>query len=166
MVVTWMVFAWANINLLVQAEVEGKSSSQVKKVEKSKDDYELELIEKGYIFFPPREIKKPQIESTKNNTTLLKESTNKTADKKGIESAKTKELKTDEKNKENSKPMVTELDKEYDQELKRVEAYKNELFKIIEKNKTEEKSRIKIVPTDSEYKYGKYTLKSLLNEAS
>jgi hypothetical protein len=166
MVVTWMVFAWANVNLLVQAEVEGKSSSQVKKVEKSKDDYELELIEKGYIFFPPREIKKPQIESTKNNTTLLKESTNKTADKKGIESAKTKELKTDEKNKENSKPTVIELDKEYDQELKRVETYKNELFKIIEKNKTEEKSRIKIVPTDSEYKYGKYTLKSLLNEAS
>jgi hypothetical protein len=166
MVFTWVVFAWANVNLVVQAEVEGKSSSQLKNVEKSKNDYELELIEKGYIFFPPREINKSQTNSTKTINSNVKESPEKTAEKKGVELINSEEMKLNNKNKENTKPTVSELEKANDQELKRVEAYKNELITIIEKNKIDEKTRIKIVPTESEFKYGKHTLRSLLNEAS
>lgn len=151
MVVTWITFAWANANLVVHAQEEGKFSSQVKKIEKTKDDYELELIEKGYVFFPPREINKPQTNGAKNNNSNLKESADKTTEKKGVELIKSEELKSDKKNKENPKPTALELEKANDQELKRVEAYKNELFKIIEKNKIDENPRIKIVPNESDY---------------
>jgi 5-methylcytosine-specific restriction endonuclease McrA len=74
MVFTWMAFAWANVNVLVQAEVEEKFSSQVKNVERSFDDHELELIEKGFIFFPPREIIKPSEKKNLPETNKIEQS--------------------------------------------------------------------------------------------
>ena len=190
MVFTWMAFAWANLNVLVQAEVEEKFSSQVKNVERSLDDYELELIEKGFIFFPPRDINKPSVkknlpETNKIEQSQLKKEIKETSNeiifnkkdednkKKNIENIQSNliEIETNKNiNKDKEKinvekkynlPSLGDTKKQDIQEAS-IEEIKNN---IVEKQKTikiNEKSKININPNNTTYTYGDYTSNAVL----
>jgi hypothetical protein len=187
MVFTWMAFAWANVNVLVQAEVEEKFSSQVKNVERSFDDHELELIEKGFIFFPPREIIKPSEkknlpETNKIEQSQLKKAIKETSDeitfnkkdedikKRNNENNQSNLNELEKNNKDNKKsnieknynlPTLGDSKKQESQDAQ-IEEIKNN---IIEKQKTiklDEKSKININSNNTTYTYGDYTSNAIL----
>lgn len=160
----WIVFACTNVNAQAISDDKLNSSLNLKSYSKTNIDEENELIEKGYIFFPPKEKKQiiTSIETRTNktelNVNLKKENTEKiiiSKDKIIDKKDNSKENTYNLPNFGNKKETATELHNFH--EIKNTVTTKSKTINL------DDTQKIKISTTNANYTYGDYSSNSILN---